>query len=201
MRGPVGIAFVLLFAVFALSSAVLLSACAPASTQIGGFSVTDSSSYGIREGNRGLSTVIDGHDVRGCDALAMEKGSDFVVALTWYEGIAFEEYRAHMDGRSLDGDVSDSLLFSQTAQDWVTAEKRVTNQEDIELKGGIPAYVYEVETVADLGEPYSFKSKEVLFPTSDDAVGIISYSAYSPEQLEVESALLDEVLDNLIIGS
>ena len=130
----------------------------------------------------------------------MKKGSDLGVSLAWYEGISFDEYKSFLKDSVLSSERDSPDWFSDSAKSWVDAEKRVANEEDLTLKDGTQAFLIQIETLAELGNPYSFKSKEAVFPTSEDSVGVVKFFAYSVEQWDVMNPLFDEVLENLIIG-
>lgn len=175
-----------------------LSACTAEPIKVGGFSVAGSSDYVSDHGNPHISTTIDGHKVEGCDTFVMKRDSDFGVSLTWYEGISFDEYKEYLESDGLASEDGGPNWLPQSSQAWVTVEKRVSSQEDLTLKDGTQAYIFRIDTLTDLGEPYSYKYKEVVFPASEDSIGIIQFMAYSVEQWEVMDSLFGEVLDNLI---
>lgn len=82
---------------------------------------------------------------------------------------------------------------------WATTEKKVVDKRDITLEGGIPAFLYVWETTTELGQPYACMMTQVVFPTGEDSVGWVGYTAFSEEQMQVDQTLLDEVLKYIVI--
>lgn len=82
---------------------------------------------------------------------------------------------------------------------WATAEKKVVDKRDITLEGGMPAFLYVWETTAELGQPYACMMTQVVFPTGEDSIGWVGYTAFSEEQRQAAQTLFDEVLKHIVI--
>lgn len=175
---------------------ILVSGCAVAQTEVGGFAIKDSDSYEVKMSNP-LREVqeADGRTVETCDALVMLKGSDYGISASWYDGVAYDEAKAYFEERSESGETVHDERFQLPSQEWRSAGK-----QDVALPCGVNGYLSKEESVAALGEPYAYYSETLVFPTSDDSIGVLILTAHSEEQKRVEQALFEEVMGNILIG-
>lgn len=191
----------------AVMALLFATACSKPLTSVGGFSVEGTSAYEVRESNpMGTVVVDDGRELQKCDATVVAKGheEERAVGATWYGGVAFDEAKTYLSKLYLSGsqEVSgheDASGRPDLSSQWATAEKKVVDRRDIMLEGGTPAFLYVWETTAELGQPYACVMTQVVFPTGEDSIGWVGYTAFSEEQRQADQALLDEVLKHIVI--
>lgn len=184
-----------LFCAFTVVITFLLTACASSQVDVGGFSVLDSHTYEVKKSNPLHTTqVADGRELETCDAHIMLNGSSYGIGAIWYDGITFNETKAYLEGRVGSGETVFDERLSLPLQEWKSAGK-----EDVILSGGTPGYLSKEESVAELGAPYAYYSEILIFPTSENSVGMLTLLAHSLEQKEAEQALLEEVMGNIAI--
>lgn len=213
--------------VIALCSLVVMSllfatACSKPLTSVGGFSVEGTTAYEVRESNpMGTMVADDGRELQQCDATVVAKGheEECAVGASWYGGVTFDEAKTYLselylngadepevqpagtnpDSEEASGQPEDPSGRPSLSSPWVTAEKKVVDKRDITLEGGTPAFLYVWETTTELGQPYACVMTQVVFPTGEDSIGWIGYTAFSEEQRQADQALLDEVLKHIVI--
>lgn len=191
----------------AVMALLFATACSKPLTSVGGFSVEGTSAYEVRESNpMGTVVVDDGRELQKCDATVVAKGheEERAVGATWYGGVAFDEAKTYLSELCLSGsqEVSgheDASGRPDLSSQWATAEKKVVDKRDIMLEGGTPAFLYVWETTAELGQPYASVMTQVVFPTGEDSIGWVGYTAFSEEQRQANQTLLDEVLKHIVI--
>lgn len=182
----------------------MMGGCAAPSVQIGGFAIGESPSYTIEEVSS-LHEVIEGSPLRvlegegrplqTCDTSILLKDSDYGIGAAWYEGVTFEEAKVYLIGREGVGITEWSEPFQMPTQEWRSVDK-----QEAMLPGGAIGFLSKEESIAALGEPNAYYSETLIFPASESSIGVLMLMAHSQEQKEAEQALLEEVMDNLVIA-
>ncbi len=170
-----------------------LAACAPSQVDVGEFFILDSQTYEVRKSDPLHTTqMADGRELETCDAHIMLNGSSYGIGAIWYGGVTFNEAKAYLEGRAGSGETIFDERLSLPPQEW-----RSVGKEDVVLSGGTPGCLFKEESVAELGAPYAYYSEILVFPTSENSIGLLTLFAHSPEQKEAEQALLEEVMGNI----
>ncbi len=173
----------------------LISGCASSSIQIGEFCILKSNQYEINDvSSLHEIQTHEGKMVPTCDTTIKMIGSQYGIGAAWFDGVTLEEAKRYFDKFAFSEEpLPDDRLNVQMP------EPSNIDVYDAVSQSGVSGYLVKVESIADLGEPYSYYLETFIFPTSDNSIGALISVAHSDEQKETQEKLLDEVMSGFMV--
>lgn len=182
--------FIVLLCIF-----FLISGCTSSSVQIGEFCIPKSNQYKIDDvSSLHEIRTREGKMIPTYDTTIKMTGSQYGIGAAWFDGVTLEEAKRYFDEHAFSEDSSLDDHFNVQIQ-----EPGSIDACDSVSQSGVSGYLVKVESIADLGEPYSYYLETFIFPTSDDSIGALISVAHSDEQKETQERLLDEVMSGLMV--